>query len=174
MTEHRFAMRLAAAGMALAVALLTGCQPTIGGGTTRRISDGINGSWTPSVSADGRFVAYTSEVSGDPGGWRYTQVFLWDRRTNRTMQLTDGDNGSHYPTVSAHGEVVAFQSYAENLVPVVNSKWLEANPKAEDALNELSAALTTDDLKELNAKVDGERQEASTVAEEFLKEKGLV
>ena len=63
---------------------------------------------------------------------------------------------------------------AENLVPVVNSKWLEANPKAEDALNELSAALTTDDLKELNAKVDGERQEASTVAEEFLKEKGLV
>ena len=63
---------------------------------------------------------------------------------------------------------------AENLVPVVNSKWLEANPKAEDALNELSAALTTDDLKALNAKVDGERQEASAVAEEFLKEKGLV
>ena len=63
---------------------------------------------------------------------------------------------------------------AENLVPVVNTKWLDENPEAEDALNELSAALTTDDLKALNAKVDGERQEASTVAEEFLKEKGLV
>lgn len=63
---------------------------------------------------------------------------------------------------------------AENLVPVVNTEWLEANPEAEDALNELSAALTTDDLKALNAKVDGERQEASTVAEDFLKEKGLV
>ena len=63
---------------------------------------------------------------------------------------------------------------AENLVPVVNSKWLEGNPEAEDALDELSAALTTDDLKALNAKVDGERQEAATVAQDYLEAKGLI
>ena len=63
---------------------------------------------------------------------------------------------------------------AENLVPVVNSQWLEDNPEAEDALNELSSVLTTADLTELNAKVDGERLQASQVAEDYLKEKGLL
>ncbi len=63
---------------------------------------------------------------------------------------------------------------AENLVPVVNSAWLEDNPEAEAALNALSDVLTTEDLKALNAKVDGERQETSKVAEDYLKEKGLI
>jgi osmoprotectant transport system substrate-binding protein len=63
---------------------------------------------------------------------------------------------------------------AENLVPVVNAKWLEDNAKAESALNKLSGVLTTEDLTELNAKVDGERLEASQVAEDYLKEKGLL
>ncbi len=63
---------------------------------------------------------------------------------------------------------------AENLVPVVNAAWLEKNAKAKDALNKLSDVLTTDDLKELNAKVDQERQQASQVAEDYLKEKGLI
>jgi osmoprotectant transport system substrate-binding protein len=63
---------------------------------------------------------------------------------------------------------------AENLVPVVNSAWLKKNPKAEQALNSLSDVLTTEDLTELNARVDGERQKASQVAEDYLKEKGLL
>jgi Tol biopolymer transport system component len=112
---RRCGVRLAVAG--LAIALLAGCRPTVGGGTTRRITAGTASSWSPSVSADGRFVAYTSQVSGDPGGWRYTEVFLWNRRSGRTTQLTQGDNGSHKPSVSGRGEVVAFESYAEDLVP---------------------------------------------------------
>ena len=58
--------------------------------------------------------------------------------------------------------------------PVVNSAWLKKNPKAAEALNSLSGVLTTEDLKTLNAKVDGERLEASQVAEDYLKEKGLI
>ena len=63
---------------------------------------------------------------------------------------------------------------AENVVPVVNSAWLKDNPRAEAALDKLSAVLTTADLKSLNAKVDGERLEASQVAEDYLNEKGLL
>ncbi len=63
---------------------------------------------------------------------------------------------------------------AENLVPVVNSKWLKAHPKAADALNKLSGVLTTDDLKAMNAKVDAERMQESDVAEQYLKQKGLI
>jgi osmoprotectant transport system substrate-binding protein len=63
---------------------------------------------------------------------------------------------------------------AENLVPVVNSAWLKDNPKAQKALDKLSDVLTTEDLTALNAKVDGERQEASKVAQDYLEEKGLL
>ena len=59
-------------------------------------------------------------------------------------------------------------------MPVVNSAWLKKNAKAEDALNKLSDVLTTEDLTMLNAKVDGERLEASQVAEDYLKEKRLI
>ncbi len=63
---------------------------------------------------------------------------------------------------------------AENVVPVVNSTWLEDNPQAKAAMNKLSAVLTTADLKALNAEVDGERLEPSKVAEDYLTEKGLL
>ncbi|MGH3330263.1 MAG: glycine betaine ABC transporter substrate-binding protein [Nocardioidaceae bacterium] len=63
---------------------------------------------------------------------------------------------------------------AENLVPMLSSKFLEANPDVEDTLNQLSEVLTTEDLKELNAKVDAERQLAEDVANDYLTEKGLI
>jgi osmoprotectant transport system substrate-binding protein len=62
----------------------------------------------------------------------------------------------------------------ENLVPVVSTEFLDANPELEDALNALSEVLTTEDLMTLNAKVDAERQLAADVAEEYLTEKGLI
>jgi osmoprotectant transport system substrate-binding protein len=63
---------------------------------------------------------------------------------------------------------------AENLVPVLNSAWLKKNPKAKGALERLSGVLTTADLKGLNAQVDGQRLDASQVAEDYLEEKGLI
>ncbi len=63
---------------------------------------------------------------------------------------------------------------AENLVPVMSSEFLKANPDAEKALDQLSDVLTTDDLKELNAQVDAERQLASDVAQQYLSDKGLI
>lgn len=63
---------------------------------------------------------------------------------------------------------------AENLVPVVSTEFIQANPEVEDILTNLSEVLTTEDLMTLNAKVDAERQLASDVAEEYLTEKGLI
>lgn len=63
---------------------------------------------------------------------------------------------------------------AQNLVPAVNTKWIAKNQDAEDALNSLSGKLTTDDLAELNVKVDGERQKPEDVAKEYLDSEGLL
>ena len=63
---------------------------------------------------------------------------------------------------------------AENLVPMVNSKWLKDNPKAKTALDKLSSVLTTEDLTAMIAKVTGERQQPDQVAHDYLKQKGLL
>jgi osmoprotectant transport system substrate-binding protein len=63
---------------------------------------------------------------------------------------------------------------AENLVPIVNTKWLKDNDKARKALDKLSAVLTTADLTTLIGKVDLDRQKAADVAKAYLKDKGLI
>jgi len=63
---------------------------------------------------------------------------------------------------------------AENLVPVVSTEFLDANPEVLEILNKLSDVLTTEDLMTLNARVDAERQLASDVAEDYLSSKGLI
>ena len=63
---------------------------------------------------------------------------------------------------------------AQNLTPAVNAEFLADNPDLEDVFNALSEALTTEDLAEMNVKVDLERQKPEDVAQEFLEDKGLL
>lgn len=63
---------------------------------------------------------------------------------------------------------------AQNLTPAVNADFLADNPDLEDLFNELSAALTTEDLAAMNLKVDLERQKPEDVAQQFLEDKGLL
>lgn len=63
---------------------------------------------------------------------------------------------------------------AENLVPVVNTRFLADNPDVEGVLNKLSDVLTTDDLKMMNAEVDAERKLPEDVAKTYLEDKGLI
>jgi osmoprotectant transport system substrate-binding protein len=63
---------------------------------------------------------------------------------------------------------------AQNLTPAVNAEFLADNPDLEEVFNELSAALTTDDLASMNLKVDLERQKPEDVAQQFLEDKGLL
>ena len=63
---------------------------------------------------------------------------------------------------------------AQNLTPAVNSDFLKANPDLEDMFNELSDALTTEDLAAMNLQVDLERKKPEDVAQQFLDDKGLL
>lgn len=98
-------------------------------GTTTLVSGGISGpgngdAFDPSVSADGRYVAFYSKatnlVSGGTNG-QY-QVFVRDRQTGTTTLVSTGANGqgnnsSASPTISANGRYITFYSSASNLTP---------------------------------------------------------
>jgi osmoprotectant transport system substrate-binding protein len=62
---------------------------------------------------------------------------------------------------------------AENLVPAISSSFLAAHPDVEGPLNDLMAALTTEKLTELNAKVAVDRAKPQDVADQFLSDAGL-
>lgn len=117
-----------------AVVLLTS-HPAVGGVTTRVSvsSDGAQGnydSYVPSMSADGRYVAFmscaTNLVTGDTNG--HADVFVYDRVTGHTERVSvasDGTQGNgdssvwngNSPAISADGRYVGFSSDASNLVP---------------------------------------------------------
>jgi len=76
----------------------------------------------PSISSDGRFVAFesaaTNLVAVDTNGWR--DVFVRDRSAGSTTLVSrtskvEGDNGSYNPDISGNGGSVAFESDATNL-----------------------------------------------------------
>ncbi|SNS72433.1 osmoprotectant transport system substrate-binding protein [Geodermatophilus saharensis] len=62
---------------------------------------------------------------------------------------------------------------ADNIVPAVTSATAAANPALLPALDAVSAALTTDQLIEMNAAVDLERQSAEDVAAAWVEESGV-
>ena len=62
---------------------------------------------------------------------------------------------------------------ADNIVPAVHAATAEAQPALLPALNAVSAALTTEQLIELNAAVDVERQSAEDAAAAWVEENGV-
>ena len=99
-----------------------------GAGTTELISVAPNGvtpgngsSVNPSISADGRFVAFqslaTNLVSSAPGSG--AAIYVRDRVAQTTELLCgmQGNGDSSFPAISANGNFVAFASAASNLVP---------------------------------------------------------
>lgn len=58
--------------------------------------------------------------------------------------------------------------------PVVRADVLQANPKLQELLNALSAKIDTVKMREMNAKVDIEKQPVDKVAHDFLTAQGLL
>ena len=108
-------------------------------GTTERISVDSSGlqangfSECPAISADGRFVAFSSNasnlVAGDTNG--FTDVFLRDRLLGTTVRVSisstgaQGNSNLSYPwvAISGDGNFVAFSGDASNLVPGDTNGW---------------------------------------------------
>jgi osmoprotectant transport system substrate-binding protein len=63
---------------------------------------------------------------------------------------------------------------AQNLVPAVSTAFLEEHPDVADILNPLMAALTTENLTELNGRISVDREKPEDVAADFLSENGLL
>ena len=100
-------------------------------GTTERVSTGSSGvegnsvsSW-PSISGDGRHVAFESLASNlVPGDTNVSfDIFVHDRQTGATERASvatsgaQGSGNSFYPFIAPDGRAVAFESFADDLVP---------------------------------------------------------
>jgi Tol biopolymer transport system component len=108
-------------------------------GTTSLISKdsgataGNGNSSTPSVSGDGRYVAFVSGATNIVTGFSGQQVYVHDRNTgaNGTNSLISRDNSgspnagnqnSSAPSISSDGRYVAFTSSATNLIAGVSGQ----------------------------------------------------
>ena len=122
----------AAALLPLWLATVGGIQkPQQPAGATVRASVDSNGdeadgdSWTAAISADGRFVVFSSDaddlVANDTN--QKTDVFVHDLQAGTTVRVSvdssgnEGDRASNNVAISADGRFVAFTSHATNLVP---------------------------------------------------------
>jgi Tol biopolymer transport system component len=125
-------------------------------GTTERVSVDSNGaqanglSARPSITPDGRFVAFESEatnlVAGDMNS--YQDIFIHDRVTGETSRVSvafdggDPDSASVRATLSADGRYVAFESQAMNLVP--NDTFDQSDVFVRDRLNGSTERVSVD------------------------------
>ena len=99
----------------------------------------------PSISADGRFVTFSSEASNlVPGDTNNSgDIFVRDLSTNTTTRVSvdsagnQGNRESFDVSISGNGRFVAFQSSATNLVPG------DTNNSADIFVRDLSTNTTT-------------------------------
>ncbi|MFF2045324.1 hypothetical protein ACFVVX_33405 [Kitasatospora sp. NPDC058170] len=122
----------------------TGRTELVSGGLTSTDTDRFHGSYAPSISANGRYVAFTSSRTdlvpdlqgGDPSlsrpyTWDYN-IYVTDRWSGKTRLVTRGVDGkpgdgmSLNPTISADGRTVGFTSLAGNLLPAGQTPALAA------------------------------------------------
>ncbi len=132
-------------------------------GTTERLSVGPAGeqadyfSQTPSISADGRYVAFSSTASnlivGDTNN--LFDVFVRDNQLHVTTRISvdstnfQGNSTSQGSSISADGRYVVFQSSASNLVPNDTNGGafnLDFDVFVRDRLLQTTDRLSTDDF----------------------------
>jgi osmoprotectant transport system substrate-binding protein len=63
-------------------------------------------------------------------------------------------------------------SPAQNIIPIIRKQ--DSSAKIDDALNRLSATLTTEDLVKLNRRVEVDKEDPEDVAKDYLEQKGLL
>ena len=108
--------------------------------TTTRVSIASNGtqangrSYFPSISANGRYVAFYSSASNLAVNDLNNRedVFVHDRQVGETVRVSksaseqEGNAASQFPDITANGCYVAFMSEASNLVATDNNGYRDA------------------------------------------------
>lgn len=98
---------------------------------TSKGKQGNGRSWHPAISADNRYIVFSSEasnlVSNDTNG--SPDIFVHDRLTKKTRRVNVTSDGKQseptwqsHSTISSNGRYVAYTSQANNLVPGDNNK----------------------------------------------------
>jgi Tol biopolymer transport system component len=124
------ALRVCALGCATALLAAGGSAGAVQAAVLERVSVATGGaqaagtSFAPSLSGDGRFVAFTSSasnlVAGDTNAT--SDVFVRDRQSGTTERVSiatgggQSNGGSSSPAITPDGRIVAFLSSATNLV----------------------------------------------------------
>jgi uncharacterized repeat protein (TIGR01451 family) len=119
----------------------------------------------PSISADGRFVAFSTFDSLVPEDTRpfSLDIYLRDRQTGTTELISvnsdevPGDGRSEAPSVSADGRFVAFQSDSANFAPEASSFFPDEDMFVRDRLSG-----TTVRVSESTAGVEGNARSIGT------------
>ncbi|TMU87412.1 glycine/betaine ABC transporter substrate-binding protein [Bacillus sp. BHET2] len=87
-------------------------------------------------------------------------AFTTDGRIQRYNLKTTKDDKGFFPPYDA--------------APIIRQEVLEEHPEVEKVLNELAGKISEEEMSELNAKVDMDKQDPKDVAREFLISKGLI
>lgn len=113
------------------------------------------------------------EATYGPFGWASSRVY----DNSLKYSVLENDEADVSPAYTTEGRLTEEQFTLlvddkqvwppYNLAPVIRNKILEENPDIADILNKISAAFTTENVTELNAKVDIDGEEYTDVAKEF-------
>jgi osmoprotectant transport system substrate-binding protein len=116
------------------------------------------------------------------GGFEFKELTVYDPGL-KYKAITDGQADAVI-AFSTDGQISAYNLVLMEddkglwppyqVAPVVRAEVLDRYPAMRDALNKLAPLLTNEVLSSLNWRVDGEKQEYTTVAKAFLQEKGLI
>ncbi|BCB03793.1 glycine betaine ABC transporter substrate-binding protein [Bacillus sp. KH172YL63] len=87
-------------------------------------------------------------------------AFTTDGRIQRYNLKTTEDDKGFFPPYDA--------------APIIRQEVLKEHPEVEEVLNELAGKISEQEMSELNAKVDMDKQDPKEVARDFLISKGLI
>ncbi len=120
----------------------------------------------------------------DEYGIKVTEVLPLGYASDQTYQAVIdgetelGETSTTDGTLESQGLVVLEDDKqiqpAQNLVPAVSNTFLADHPDVAEVLNPLMAALTTENLTELNGRVAVDREKPEDVARDFLQQEGLL
>ncbi|MEK6327995.1 MAG: hypothetical protein AABM66_10820, partial [Actinomycetota bacterium] len=119
------ALALAAVPASAGVAVTTTQVSVNSAGASGNPTSGASSNLPISISATGRFVAFSDNAPSlveDDRNFRY-DIFVRDRVRGETTRVSvgsagvEGNDDSVFPSISANGRFVAFSSLASNLVP---------------------------------------------------------